>query len=280
MAAIPAGTYQVGSAGPEAYAADAEGPVRSVTRQHFLIDRTAVTNAEFSAFVADTGYVTEAEAIGWSFVFFAQVHPRAAVSARPAPFGAPQWWALVPGACWRFPDGPGSDWRERADHPVVHVSWNDASAFAGWAGKRLPDEAEWEIAARGDLVGALYPWGNDLCPDGEHRCNIWQGRFPTENSGDDGFLSTAPAESFAPNSYGLFNMVGNTWEWTSGGWAPGSGRLKAMRGGSYLCHHSYCYRYRVSARTGNSPDAASSHLGFRCAADMPQLSLQDIEETA
>lgn len=272
MAAIPAGLFQVGCEGPEAYHADGEGPVRRVATAGFLIDRAAVTNAAFAKFVAATGYVTEAEEIGWSFVFAAQVHPRAASQARPAPFGAPSWWAVVPGASWSRPDGPGSSHLDRHDHPCVHVSWNDAVAYADWAGKRLPTEDEWEIAARGGLEGATYPWGDELEPGGEHRCNIWQGRFPDDNTADDGWLSTAPAESYAPNGYGLFNMVGNIWEWTAGRWSPGQDRLRAMRGGSYLCHDSYCRRYRVSARTANTPDSASSHVGFRCVADLQPMS--------
>ena len=269
MAKIPAGEWLLGSEGPEAYPADREGPLRRLAHDGFLMDRTAVTNAEFADFVAATGFVTEAETIGWSFVFFAQVCPLAASSARQAPFGVPQWWAVVPGTSWREPDGPGSDWRARPDHPVVHVSWRDAAAYASWTGKRLPTEAEWEIAARGGLEGAVYPWGDELTPGGEHRCNIWQGRFPFDNSAADGWLSTAPADSFAPNGYGLFNMVGNTWEWAAGYWTPDRPHLRPMRGGSYLCHASYCNRYRVSARTGNTADAAASHLGFRCAADLP-----------
>ena len=270
MIVIPAGRRLVGSEGPDAYDADGEGPVRSVACPSFLMDRTAITNLEFARFADDTGYVTEAEAAGWSFVFVAQVHPRGAAAARPASFGASDWWMAVPGASWRAPDGSGSDYRDRADHPCVHISWNDASAYARWAGKRLPGEAEWEIAARGGIEGARYPWGDELRPGGVHRCNIWQGRFPIENTAEDGWLSTAPAESYEPNGYGLFNMVGNTWEWTADDWTPGHARLKAMRGGSYLCHASYCNRYRVSARTGNTPNATSSHLGFRCAADLPE----------
>lgn len=266
MAPVPEGVFSLGSNAAEASVADGEGPVRQVRHRAFMIDEAAVTNADFAAFVAETGYVTDAESIGWSFVFFAQIHPKAAANAQSAPFGAPRWWAMVPGAAWKAPDGPGSDWQERADHPVVHVSCNDAERYANWAGKRLPTEAEWEIAARGGLTGKRYPWGDALTPEGMHRCNIWQGRFPLENSAADGWLSTAPARSYEPNGYGLFNMVGNTWEWTADSWSPGKPAMRAMRGGSYLCHESYCNRYRVSARTGNSRDATSSHLGFRCAA--------------
>lgn len=154
------------------------------------------------------------------------------------------------------------------DHPVVHVSWQDAIAFCDFAGKRLPTEEEWEVAARGGLRRATYPWGDDLTPGGAHMCNIWQGRFPMENTGADGYLATAPARSFRPNGFGLYNMSGNCWEWTASDWHPDAPVLKAMRGGSYLCHASYCNRYRVSARTSNGAQATSSHLGFRCAADV------------
>jgi formylglycine-generating enzyme required for sulfatase activity len=265
MAAIPGGTWKIGYEGPHAYPADGEGPVRRVEGTPFLIERTSVTNAAFARFVSATGYKTDAERIGNSFVFYAQLHPGARPFVVPAP-GGPEWWLCVRRATWFAPDGPGSSLEGRLDHPVVHVSWRDAHQYARWAGKRLPSEAEWEIAARGGLENAIYPWGNDLLPDGEHRCNIWQGTFPHENSGEDGFLSTAPARSYAPNGFGLFNMVGNVWEWTDGEFRPGS-PLKPMRGGSYLCHRSYCNRYRVTARTANTPDATSSHLGFRCAAD-------------
>jgi sulfatase modifying factor 1 len=268
MATIPAGIWRIGFEGPEANVGDGEGPERDVSSPAFLIDRTAVTNAAFAKFVAATGYVTEAERIGWSFVFYAQLHPAAERQVLSISTGSPQWWLPVKDAIWSAPDGPGSDLDGRGDHPVVHVSWNDAVAFAAWAGKRLPSETEWEIAARGGLANAIYPWGNELGEGGRHNCNIWQGRFPNENTGDDGFLSTAPVTSYAPNGFGLFNMVGNVWEWSADPWSADLPHLKAMRGGSYLCHRSYCNRYRVSARTSNGIDAASSHLGFRCAADL------------
>ena len=266
MVLVDAGSCNIGSDGPEAHVSDGEFPLRRVQHDAFLMDKSAVTNRAFADFVASTGYMTEAERFGWSFVFYAQVHPEAVKEARPAGFGASPWWRMVPGACWLRPDGPGSDCSKRGEHPVVHVSWNDASTYARWAGKRLPSETEWEVAARGGLEDCLFPWGDELTPNGEHLCNIWQGSFPDENTAEDGYLSTAPALAFMPNGYGLFNMVGNTWEWTADRWSPANDLLKAMRGGSYLCHHSYCNRYRVSARTGNAPDAASSHLGFRCAA--------------
>ena len=206
-------------------------------------------------------------------MFYAQLHPDALPFIAPSPFGVPDWWLFVRGASWRSPDGPGSTIGGKPDHPVVHVSWHDAAAYAAWAGKRLPSEDEWEVAARGGLKRKRYPWGDELCPKDEHRCNIWQGRFPHENSGGDGYLSTAPVGAYPPNGFGLFNMVGNVWEWCEGAWRENS-VAKPMRGGSYLCHKSYCNRYRVSARTGNSAHASSSHVGFRCAAEL--MERQDV----
>ncbi|HEY4387823.1 MAG TPA: formylglycine-generating enzyme family protein, partial [Ktedonobacteraceae bacterium] len=192
------------------------------------------------------------------------------------------WWRQVFGADWRHPEGKHSDISERGNHPVVHISWNDALAYCQWAGMRLPTEAEWEYAARGGLAQKRYPWGDELLPDGEHRCNIWQGTFPTTNTGDDGYLGTAPVRSFAPNGYNLYNMTGNTWEWCSDWFSPTfhrtaprdnpqgppMGNMKVMRGGSYLCHQSYCFRYRVAARSSNTPDSSTGNLGFRCVRDL------------
>lgn len=266
MAVIPAGRWHVGEDRAVANPGDGEGPVRPVDLPAFLADRTAVTNAAFAGFVSATGYVTEAERAGWSFVFMAQAHPEAAIVADEQT-SAPEWWLAVRGACWHAPDGAGSSLHGRYDHPVVHVSWNDAVAFARFVGKRLPMEAEWEVAARGGLQRAVYSWGDELHPGGRHMCNIWQGRFPLSNVAEDGYLATAPARSFPPNGFGLYNMLGNVWEWTASPWTSGETGLMAMRGGSYLCHASYCNRYRVAARTCNHPGATSSHLGFRCAGD-------------
>jgi sulfatase modifying factor 1 len=284
MMAIRGGRFVMGGEHADASLDDGEGPVREVTLAAFLMDATAVTNSEFAAFVAETGHVTDAERHGWSFVFATMVGPHAAGAVRAGIVPDAPWWLAVDGACWSSPEGPGSDVAERGHHPVVHVSWNDASAYAAWAGKRLPTEAEWERAARGGLARARYPWGDELRPGGTHRCNIWQGRFPTINTGEDGYVGTAPVDAYEPNGFGLYNMVGNVWEWCADWWSatwhaapspetrrdprgPASGVAKVIRGGSYLCHASYCNRYRVTARTFNSAASTTGHMGFRCAAD-------------
>ena len=276
MVRIPGGTFLMGTDSHEGYASDGEGPVRTVTVSPFWMDRQAVTNAAFGDFVAATGYRTEAERFGWSFVFGGLLPedfpPTRAVAAAP-------WWRQVEGADWSHPEGPLSDIANRGNHPVVHISWQDATAYCEWAGRRLPTEAEWEYAARGGLVQKRYPWGDELMPGGEHRCNIWQGEFPSMNTLDDGFYGTAPADAFAPNGFGLYNMTGNTWEWCADwfdvahGAAPQPdprgpilGTHRVIRGGSYLCHESYCYRYRVAARSGSTPDSTTGNTGFRCAA--------------
>ncbi|TQM13761.1 formylglycine-generating enzyme required for sulfatase activity [Pseudonocardia kunmingensis] len=280
--ALPGGVFAMGSEDRDAVAGDGEGPVAPVRVRPFAIATCAVSNDEFAVFVEDTGYVTEAERFGWSFVF-AGFLPGTLRGASPRPEGTP-WWCGVQGAWWRSPEGPGSDLDGRGDHPVVHVSWHDADAYARWAGGRLPTEAEWEYAARGGLSGARFAWGDELTPGGEHRCNIWQGRFPTRNTAEDGYAGTAPVDAFPPNGYGLHNVAGNVWEWCADWWAtehartpggepvtdprgPDRGTAKLMRGGSYLCHDSYCNRYRVAARTSNSPDSSSGNQGFRIARD-------------
>ncbi|QHW33174.1 formylglycine-generating enzyme family protein [Paenibacillus rhizovicinus] len=280
MIYLPGGEFLMGTDDEEGFPRDGEGPIRKVALSPFYMDACAVTNAEFAAFAEATGYVTEAERFGWSFVFHLFVPEAARAAAKPVP-GVP-WWLAVDGASWHKPEGEGSGIDDRLDHPVVHVSWSDAAAYAKWAGKRLPTEAEWEYAARGGLAQKRYPWGDLLKPDGEHRCNIWQGKFPDKNNASDGYAGTAPVRSFAPNGYGLYNMVGNVWEWC-GDWftaqpaeAPGSGVnpqgpvtgvSRVTRGGSYLCHKSYCNRYRVAARSSNTPDSSTGNMGFRCAAD-------------
>ncbi|WP_420037015.1 formylglycine-generating enzyme family protein [Streptomyces sp. cg28] len=279
MVTLPGGTFRMGNEDEHANPGDGEGPVREVTVSAFRIDEHAVTNAQFATFVKETGYVTAAERFGWSYVFAGFLTPQQ-VRATPAPAATP-WWRGVEGATWRAPEGPGTGIGDRARHPVVHISWDDAHAYAQWAGKRLPTEAEWEYAARGGLDRARYPWGDELTPRGRWRCNIWQGDFPRVNTGDDGHLGTAPVDAYRPNAYGLHNMVGNVWEWVADRFTathtatpatdprgPEEGENRVMRGGSYMCHDSYCNRYRVAARTSNTPDSSSGNCGFRCAADV------------
>ncbi|MEU1515237.1 formylglycine-generating enzyme family protein [Streptomyces sp. NPDC005811] len=278
MVLIPGGEFLMGAEDREGFPSDGEGPVRTVRLSAFHIDAHAVSNDKFAEFVDGTGYVTEAEHIGWSYVF-AGFLPGSLRREAPRPPRTP-WWCGVTGARWDQPEGPGSTLDGRGDHPVVHISWNDAAAYAAWAGKRLPTEAEWEYAARGGLDQRRYPWGDVLNPEGRYVCNIWRGTFPTKNTADDGYRGTAPVDAFEPNGYGLYNTSGNVWEWCSDWWSTDQGRSdhprvdpagpeqgtdKVIRGGSYLCHVSYCNRYRVAARTANTPDAASGHAGFRCA---------------
>lgn len=260
MLSLPGGTYRMGSEDPDGFAQDAEGPVRELAVAPFAIGAYAVTNERFGEFIDATGYRTEAERFGWSYVF-AKFLPARLRKESPRPEQTP-WWCGVREAYWRAPEGPGTDLDGRADHPVVHVSWNDANAYCAWAGARLPTEPEWEYAARGGREQARYPWGNELVPNGVHQCNIWQGRFPVHNTAEDGYPGTAPVDAFEPNGYGLFNVSGNVWEWCADRFADGA-EARAMRGGSYLCHHSYCNRYRVAARTANTPDSSSGNIGFR-----------------
>lgn len=261
------------------FASDGEGPVRRVHVAPFHIDIHAVTNADFAEFVTQTQYVSEAEHFGWSDVFAAFL-PSALRRGAPRPERSP-WWCDVAGAHWKTWEGPGSDTAGREDHPAVHVSWNDALAYWAWAHTRLPTEAEWEYAARGGVEQRRYPPGGDeLTPDEVHRCNIWQGHFPTKNTHADGHAGTSPVDTFSPNAFGLHDMAGNVWEGRSDWWTtnhdtthlhnptgPTNGHAKAARGGSYLCHDSYCNCYRVASRTNNTPptdpaatpDSAASH---------------------
>lgn len=279
---IPAGNFLMGTNDKESFVGDGEGPVRTIKMKCFYIDQTTVTNKQFATFVKETNYITEAEQYGWSYVFHL-LAPQKIRKTADRPIQTP-WWLAIPHTYWRNPEGPGSTITKRMHHPVVHISWNDALAYATWAGKRLPTEAEWEYAARGGLTQKKYPWGDELTPDGKHMCNIWQGAFPTENTAKDGYISTAPAQSFPSNGYGLYNVSGNVWEWchdwfspqhdnkqTTNPQGPSKGEGKVMRGGSYLCHHSYCNRYRVAARTSNTPDSSSGNIGFRCVADFNPL---------
>ena len=242
---LPGGTFLMGTDDHDGFPEDHEGPARAVTVASFAIDAYAVTNAQFAAFIDATGYRTDAEKFGWTYVF-AKFVPAELRKRCPRPQQAP-WWCGVPAAYWRAPEHPGRGIEERWDHPVVHVSWHDAAAYCRWVGRRLPTEAEWEYAARGGLEQARYPWGDQLTPNGQHCCNIWQGRFPAHNSEDDGYLGTAPVDAFAPNGFGLYNVSSNVWE-RCADWFDHQRAGRSMRGGSYLCHDSYCNRYRVAAR--------------------------------
>jgi len=279
MIALPGGSFMMGSEDADARSSDGEGPVREVTLSPFLLGKYPITNRRFNLFIQQTGYKTEAEVFGWSFVFWLHIPgERFRFIVEDTVAGA-AWWCKVPGATWTSPEGPGSKIDGREEHPVVHVSWNDAQAFCHWAGMRLPSEAEWEYAARGGLKQTKYPWGNKLRPDGQHRCNIWQGTFPNEDSGDDGYIGSCPVDAFPANDFGMHSMSGNTWEWCADWWdihhdlaapivdpqGPSTGSSRVIRGGSFLCHKSYCNRYRVSARTEQTPDSTTSHMGFRCA---------------
>ena len=278
MVLLPGGAFLMGTDDGVGYPQDGEGPVRRVTLRPFRIDAAAQSNERFAAFIAATKYVTEAERYGWSFVFGGLLaddvpHTRAAAAA--------PWWRQVEGADWRHPEGTQSSVEGREQHPVVHVTWSDAMAYCAWAGSRLPTEAEWEYAARGGLEGRRYPWGDELTPGRTHRCNIWQGEFPRTNTVDDGYYGTAPVTAFEPNGFGLHNMCGNAWEWCADWFSPRfhingprdnpagppEGTHRVIRGGSYLCHESYCYRYRVAARSANTPDSSTGNTGFRCARD-------------
>ncbi len=275
MVLLEGGQFLMGHNQSDGYPADGEGPMHPVRLDPFWIDPVTVSNERFGAFVDATGYRTESEVFGWSFVFAGflpdDFPPTRAVAGS-------EWWRQVEGADWRHPEGPHSDISDRMDHPVVQVSWNDALAYCRHAGLRLPTEAEWEYAARGGVTQAHYPWGHVREPGGEHRMNVWQGTFPTENTQADGYAGTAPVDAFPPNGYGLYNVTGNVWEWCHDWFDPAAyrapsvpnpsgprtGTHRVMRGGSYLCHESYCFRYRVDSRSANTQDSAAGNLGFRC----------------
>ena len=279
MVDLPGATFLMGTDYAEGFPIDGEGPIREVTLRPFALDRTPVTNEQFAAFIAATGYKTEAERFGWSFVFQGHIPKSRFRELVEDTAAAAPWWCKVPGARWDQPEGPGTDIRHRADHPVVHVSWNDAADYALWAGQRLPTEAEWEFAARGGLAQKLYPWGDKLRPEGRHRCNIWQGEFPVKDTADDGYAGTCPVHAFPANGYGIYSITGNAWEWCADWFdqnfgrdgtrdnpqGPPAGDAKVLKGGSFLCHKSYCNRYRVAARTRNTPDSSTANIGFRCA---------------
>lgn len=303
MILIPAGEYRMGadddSGMPDEY------PSHAVKVDSFLLDEHEVTNAEFRAFVEATGYVTTAER-----PITKEEYMRSLPPGSPEPDSSMllpgslvftptaqavdlndvgQWWRFVLGADWQHPEGPGSDIKGKDHYPVVHVSWEDAQAFAKWAGKRLPTEAEWEFAARGGLKGQPFPWGTELPQTGKAKANIWSGHFPYENTETDGFYHIAPVKSFAANGYQLYDMAGNVWEWTADWYStnyykevqPGAANptgpaqpydamdpnapKRVIRGGSFMCSDEYCRGYRVSARMKTTPESGLSNLGFRCA---------------
>jgi formylglycine-generating enzyme len=297
MVWIPSGTFNMGS---EKFYAE-EKPVHRVTVDGFWMDQCVVTNAEWDRFVDQTGYVTVAErpakAEDYPGALPELLAPASVVFNRPSKRvdlgNCYNWWTYVPGADWRHPEGPASDLRNRARHPVVHIAYEDAEAYAKWIGKELPTEAEWEFAARGGIDGADYVWGNELSPGGKHMANTWQGQFPWENLTTDGYDGTAPVGSFPANGYGLYDMAGNVWEWTTdwfqehskgqrlccGSTNPKGGKMessydpgmpnikvprKVMKGGSFLCAPNYCRRYRPAARMAQPIDTSTCHLGFRC----------------
>ena len=273
MVAIPAGNYQVGS---ERFYPE-EAPVRQVSIAPFEIDLAPVTNAEFQQFVDATGYRTVSERppdptlypdlppeeqIPESVVFL----PPPPTVDRSEPLS---WWALIAGADWRHPQGPDTNIEGLMQHPVVHVAFEDALAYADWVGKRLPTADEWEVAARGGLVDQDYAWGSEKTPDGRWLANVWQGPFPWQNKETDGWFWTSPVGSFPANGYGLVDVCGNVWEWTSTPYAvpEGEQERRVIKGGSFLCADNYCHRFRPSALMGQTLDTATCHMGFRCAAD-------------
>jgi formylglycine-generating enzyme required for sulfatase activity len=285
MRAIPGGTFRMGSG--KFYRE--ERPVREVSVGPFMIDVHPVTNSQFQQFVDATGYLTLSERApdprAYPDADPELLVPGSLVFTKPSqPVGLRdyrQWWAYVPGASWRAPRGPDSGIVGLEDHPVVHVCYEDAQAYAAWAGKSLPTEAEWEFAARGGLDGADYPWGDEFEPQGRRMANIWLGRFPWESLKPDSYVGTSPVGSFAPNGYGLLDVVGNVWEWTvtafddaaqatgmsccGGGQEPSAQSLRrVVKGGSHLCAPNYCLRYRPAARQGQTIDTSTSHIGFRC----------------
>jgi sulfatase modifying factor 1 len=256
-----------------------EGPERKVLLQDFHLEVETVTVRRFAEFVEATGQITESERFGMSAVFSPLLMDQAMVTGGVA--NTP-WWTRIDGATWKEPEGPGSSIDGRLDHPVTHVSWNDAMAFAAWVGGRLPSEAEWEHVARGGNRHRRYPWGDEEPTDDLVFCNIWQGQFPRHNTLADGYFGTAPARSFEPSEAGFYNLSGNVWEWSGDAFKVRSlskaakvrneqarkSADKVLKGGSFLCHKSYCYRYRIAARMGLSADSASSNTGFRIAYDV------------
>ncbi|XP_065190821.1 inactive C-alpha-formylglycine-generating enzyme 2-like [Sycon ciliatum] len=266
MVRFESGSYRLGT--DEKDARDGEGPSRLVSVKPFEMDQYSVTNEQFRKFIRDTKFRTEAEKFGWSFVLEPFVSEKIKATIKESVQGAP-WWLPVKGAYWRQPFGPGSSIKEMMHYPAVHISWNDATAYCKWAKKRLPTEAEWEFAARGGgQQGKKYPWGNKY---EKKRMNIWQGEFPDTNTKEDGYHGVCPADAFKPqNEKGMYNMIGNVWEWTSDQFRDESGgqeKKYVLRGGSYLdtVEGEKNHIARVTTRMGNTPDSGSDNLGFRCA---------------
>ena len=292
LVSIRGGEFTMGTDDPF-IPVDGEMPARRVIVSTFEMDKYEVSNRQFLQFVAETGFQTEAETFGWSFCFepslSEEVNQRVTSVVTEVP-----WWVPVEGSDWLHPNGPDRNILAlaRLNHPVVHVSHNDARAYCEWLGMRLPTEAEFERAAGGEgYNNTLYPWGDVLLPKGTHRANLWQGTFPDENTGEDGYMYTAPVDAFGPqNDFGVYNIIGNVWEWVADAWTVKHskanvytdplfeirGRIddpeveRTKRGGSYMCHKSYCYRYRVAARSHNSADSSAQNLGFRCARSLEE----------
>jgi formylglycine-generating enzyme len=285
---IPGGTFVMGTTEIE-NPLDGEGPPRKVTLTGFSIQQTEVSIAQFAKFVVQTDYQTDAEKFGWSFCFERTLSEDVLKNISQAVAQVP-WWLPVKGANWLFPNGPDqSAYPNKMDHPVTHVSHNDAKAYCAWLGLRLPTEAEFEYAMRGGLENNTFPWGNEMVPEGKFRANLWQGSFPNTNTVEDGYEYSCPVTAFGPqNSYGLFNIVGNAWEWVADAWITNFSKLdlskplvdpqieiqgkmekndteRVKRGGSYMCHKSYCLRYRTASRSSNTADSSAQNLGFRCA---------------
>lgn len=285
MRLIKGDTFKMGTDSDEGFADDLEGPATEVEVGDFYMSPYTVTNQDFLEFFLETGYITEAERMGSSYVFHLLLEEESRKEAWS--LSGTEWWLEVPEASWRKPEGVNSSIENRMDHPVIHVTRNDALAYCHWAGVRLPTEAEWEFAARGGLENKRFPWGDDLREMGKHHANIWQGDFPVANTKEDGYLGTAPVQTYEPNGYDLYQMSGNVWEWClNPGKIPLSefqektwrdfykenhhftAELYALRGGSFLCHCSYCQRYRVAGRNSNTANSSTSNIGFRVVRDV------------
>lgn len=270
MSLIPGGRYYVGT-DDEVFKSDREGPEREVVVRQFYMDKYEVSNSDFKKFTTATNYVTEAEKFGDSFVFKILISPETQEEYNDARVLQAPWWYKVKDVNWLQPEGLGSSINDRLNHPVVHVSWNDAVAYCKWRNKRLPTETEWETACRGGKKRKLFPWGNKLMPNEKHWMNIWQGEFPDSNTKDDGYVSTCPVDAFRQNDFEMYNIVGNAWEWVNDIWDKreelSENPMRVKKGGSYLCHMSYCYRYRCAARSQNTQDSSAGNLSFRCAKD-------------